>query len=385
MGLKLFKKKIFALKDLGAISLADIGGKVITSIFWLYLVTLLETKDYGIISFYVGIASLAQLISLLGTTNALTVYVSKDVKIQSTFYMISLIAGSISSVIIFIIFQRLDIVLLLLMLIICDSVVSVMIGKKQYAKYASYNLVQKILLVVFGIGFFYTFGVNGIIYGMIVSYGLFIPVFCKHLKETPVNFSLLKDNKKFIVNNYIVMLASGFRRDVDKLIIPPLLGFAALGNYALAIQVYTLLMTFSSTFFKYILPHDATGNQNKRLKKWFILFTILIAFCGVILMPIIVSSIFPKFTETVEIIQIMSLSVIPSTINMIYLSQFLGLEKGKFVLIMTAVQLVTIIIGFVVLGSKFGMIGFAISFVLSATASTACAVYLNHLINKSKL
>ena len=271
------------------------------------------------------------------------------------------------------------------MLIICDSVGGVLIGKKQYAKYASYNLVQKILLVVFGIGFFHIFGVEGIIYGIVVSYGLFIPVFCKHCKETPINFSLLKDKKKFIVNNYIIMLVSGFRRDVDKLIIPSLLGFAALGNYALAIQVYTLLMTFSTTFFKYILPHDAVDNKNKRLKKWFILFTILIAFCGVILMPIIVSNIFPKFTDSVEIIQIISLSVIPSTINIIYLSRFLGLEKGKFILITTVVQFVTLVIGFVVLGSKFGMIGFAISFVLSATVSTACAAYLNHLIDKSKL
>ena len=99
-----FKKKVVALKDLGFVGLADIGGRAISAVFWFYIVTLMSATEYGLLNYYVGIASLAQLISLVGTTNALTVFVSKGIKIQSTFFVISLIASSISAIILFVIF-----------------------------------------------------------------------------------------------------------------------------------------------------------------------------------------------------------------------------------------------------------------------------------------
>ena len=61
----------------------------------------MSVRDYGIINFNFGVASFAQTVALIGSTNALTVYVSKNVKIQSTFFVISLICGSISALVIF--------------------------------------------------------------------------------------------------------------------------------------------------------------------------------------------------------------------------------------------------------------------------------------------
>lgn len=380
-----FKKKIFALKDLGFIGLADIGGRAISAIFWFYIVTLMETAEYGLLNYYVGIASLTQLISLVGTTNALTVFVSKDIKIQSTFFVISLIVSGISSIVLFLIFQRFDMILLLLMLIVSDSVGGVLLGKKHYSAYARYSLIQKLLQVTFGVGFFHMFGFNGIIYGIASSYLLFIPIFYKLGRETKFDVTLIRGKKNFIITNYLVMLTSGFRRDIDKLIIPIILGFAALGNFSLAVQVYTLLMTASMSFFKYILPQDATGNQNKKLKNVVIMFTVILAVIGVIVSPKIISNLFPKYMTTVEIIQIMIVSVIPATINMIHYSKFTALEKSKLVLIITAIQLATLAVGFIILGSIFGMIGIAISFVLSFSAAALCGVYLNRSINNKNV
>lgn len=380
-----FKRKIFALKDLGFVGLADIGGRAISSIFWFYIITLMEATEYGLLNYYVGIAGLAQLIAFVGTTNALTVFVSKEIKIQSTFFVISLIGGSACSIVLFLIFQRFDMILFLIMLIISDSVGGVLLGRKQYSTYTRYNLIQKLLLVVLGIGFYHIFGFDGIIYGMSISYLLFIPLFYKFGKETKINFVLLNGKKKFIVTSYLVMLTSGFRRDIDKLIIPAMLGFAALGNFSLAVQVYALLMTVSMSFFKYILPQDASGNQNKKLKKMVILFTVILVIVGIITTPTIISNLFPKYLETTEIIQIMILSVVPATINLMYYSKFTALERNRPVLLTTMVQLTTIALGFIVLGSAFGMIGIAVSFVLSFTASALCGVYLNRIISDSNV
>ena len=40
----------------------------------------------------------------------------------------------------------------------------------------------------------------------------------------------------------------------------------------------------------------------------------------------------PQYVEAIAIIQIMSVSVIPSTINLMYTSKLLGNEKTKFLL-----------------------------------------------------
>ena len=58
-----------------------------------------------------------------------------------------------------------------------------------------------------------------------------------------------------------------FSKCIDKIIIAPLLGFVILGNFAFAIQIYTILMVVSSVSYKYLVPEDATGKKNKQLKK----------------------------------------------------------------------------------------------------------------------
>ena len=382
---KSFKKKILALRDIGALGIADIGGKAISSIFWFYIINLVSVRDYGIINFNFGVASFAQTVALIGSTNALTVYVSKNVKIQSTFFVISLICGSISGLVIFFVFQRIDTALLLMMLIVGESTSGVLLGKKEFRKYSIYNIIQKILLVALGIGFFYIFGINGIIYGIALSYVVFIPMFYAYFREVKIDLLLLKTNKEFIISSYFLMLISGVRRDIDKLIIPLLLGFTALGNYALALQVYTILMTMSMTFYKYTLPYDAVGNENKKIKQMMTLVTAIISVCVFFLAPIIIPYAFPQFTKSIQLIQIISLSIVPATINLLHFSRFMGMEKTRVVIITISLQVATLVAGFVILGTFFNVIGIAISFLLSAIVSSLCSFYFDRSIRKTEV
>ena len=86
-------------------------------------------------------------------------------------------------------------------------------------------------------------------------------------QNTKINFALLKPRKNFIINNYLMKLSGGFGGQIDKIILAPLLGFSLLGNYSLAIQIFTILIIFSSVVFKYLLPQDASGASNRNLKK----------------------------------------------------------------------------------------------------------------------
>ena len=129
------------------------------------------------------------------------------------------------------------------------------------------------------------------------------------------------------------------------------------------------------------MPNDASGNENKKLKKMIILFSIGLAILGFIIGPIVVTSIFPKFTEAEEVIRIVSISVIPSTISMTYQTKFLGREKGRLVLISSSIWTVTQIIGILILGHYFGVNGVAFSLILGATAAAVYSFFANKTIS----
>jgi len=62
----------------------------------------------------------------------------------------------------------------------------------------------------------------------------------------------------------------------------------------------------------------------------------------------------------------MSLAVIPEAVTMLCMSQMLGQEKSKFILIVKLLSLFTIIVGFIIMGPIFGIVGLAWIFVLAS-------------------
>ena len=362
-----FKNKIIGQKDLASIGFANIVGTGISAIFWLYLASVIEPAEYGEIHYFIAIAALAQIISLIGSSNVLTVYTAKKIKIQATFFFISILAAVASTIVIIVIFFRFDVGLLILGYIIFELVNAVLLGRKAYTEYSKYFLTQKTLMVILGIGFYYLIGFDGILYGFVLSFVPYIALIFREFKETKIDFSLLKSRKGFIANNYVMGLSGGMGSTIDKLIVAPLLGFMLLGNYSLALQFFIVLYMIPMIIYKYLLPQDSSGKSNKKLKQTAVLMSVGIAVLGVVLFPHIIPNFFPKFIETIDAIQIMSIAIIPATISLLYTSKFLGLEKSKFVLISKIIATSILIVGFIILGPIFGIVGLASVFVFTST------------------
>ena len=364
------KLKLTVIKDLGYIGSSNIIGTGISAFFWLYLASLLGAEDFGEIQYYLAIAGVVYLVSSFGAPNTITVYAAKNIKIHSTLLLISLVGGFIAFLVLLGVFQRLDIGLIILGYIIFDLTINYLLGKKLYSRYSKYFLIQRILMLIFGFGFYYVFGLDGIIYGLAISYIPFTIIAYKIFRESEINFPLVKSHGGFIANNYFESCIGGFKGVTDRLIIAPLLGFAILGNYMLAMQVYVVLMIFSTVVFKYLLPQDSTGIPNTRLKINTIFISIGISALSITLSPIVIPQFFPKFEDAVIAVQILSISVVPATIGYIYISRFLGLEKSRFVLIGRIISLSTLILGMITLPTYFGIIGAALAVVLSSCAQT---------------
>ena len=379
---KNLKDKIFAFKGLGMIGSADIIGAIITGIFWLFIATFLEVEEYGQIHYFLGIAGVAYVITLFGTQHTITVYSAKKVNVVSTLFFLSILAGVAAALIVFIIYNEMDVSLLLIAYTINDLSLGYLLGKKLFNNYSKYILTQRMLTFILGFGFYFIFGIEGIIFALALSYIHFLILIYKGLKDSPINFSALKAHSGFIINNYVISVVGGFRGNIDKIIIAPLLGFILLGNVALALQFYVILMVIPQVVFKYTLSHDASGIPTSRVKLWTFLFAIVTCIATIVLSPHLIPLFFEKFADVVIAIQILSIGVIAGTANLFYLSKFLGLEKSKSPLIGLSIQVAITVLGIVILGQMYGIVGIAISYVLASLGNFTYLFFANRLLEK---
>ena len=380
LGIMNFKEKIFGHKDLMSIGIANLLGNGISAIFWFSLAALINPEQYGQIHYFLGIAGMAQLLSLVATTNALQVYVAKNIKIHSTLFFISIIAGIVSSLVVFLFFSRTDASLLVLGYIIFEISNGFLLGKKLFSNYAKFFLTQKILTVILGLGFYFTFGVDGIIFGLVLSYVPYIWIIVNEFRNTRIDFSLLKPRKGFLINNYGINVSGAVGGKLDKLIIAPILGFELLGNYSLAMQFLVILLLLPTTVFKYLLTQDSSGKNTKNLKKNTILTSIGLAVFGIVVLPMIIPVLFPNYIDTVIAIQIISVAIIPSTVGIFYDSKFLSIEKSKFPVISKGIGVFAMISGFLILGPIYGIIGLAVTLVISSCLQTLVVVIASKTI-----
>ena len=364
------------IKDVSAIGGADIFGTAMSAVFWFYLASQIDPSLYGEIFWFLGIAGIFSTIALFGTVNTLTVYAAKKIQIQSTLNFISLSASVILSLIVIVLFPSfftIDIGIILIAYVINTLAIGDLLGRKQYTSYSKYTLVQKGLTLGLGFLFFHLFGYEAIIFALACSYMFYIKRIYSIFTEMKIDFGLIKQRMGFITNNYLAFILTGAvgGGQVDKIIVAPLLGFAILGNYSLALQVINMMMIFPSIFYKYLLPQESSGVKNKKPKIIVIIFSIFMSVLGIFIAPTLIENFFPKFIEAVNAIRIMSLAVIPGSIALILEAQFLGNERSKIVIIGTGISLVFLTIGMIVLGSWFGIIGVAWSLVIATTAKTS--------------
>jgi len=373
------------IKDISAIGGADVFGTAMSAVFWFYLASQIDPSSYGEIFWFLGIAGIFSTIATFGTINTITVYTAKKIQIQSTLNFISLSASVILSFIVIVLFSSfytIDVGIILIAYVINTLAIGDLLGRKQYTGYSKYTLVQKGLTLGLGFLFFHLFGYEAIIFALACSYMFYIKRIYSIFTEMKIDFGLIKQRMGFITNNYLAFILTGAvgGGQVDKIIVAPLLGFAILGNYSLALQVINMMMIFPSIFYKYLLPQESSGVKNKKPKIIVIIFSISISVLGIFIAPTLIENFFPKFIEAVDAIKIMSLAVIPGSIALILESQFLGNERSKIVIIGTSISLVFLTIGMIVLGSWIGIIGVAWSLVIATTAKTSFYLIKNFIL-----
>lgn len=371
------------IKNFSSLAIGETTSTAIGSIFWLYIASILTTSDYGELQFIISLAGLGVGISLLAHSNTVIVYEIKQRGLRGILFLMTLIIGAIVSVVLFIMYSKIELVFLTFGMICAEMAIGYFIGKKLFVRFSIFYISQKLLMVGLAIGLYFFMGLEGIIYGIAISYIPLILLVFSTFKQSTFEFSLLKGKLGFVLNNYFEKLIVFSRKNLDKIIIVPILGFEIVGEFALSIQVFSVMLLFASISFKLLLFKDASGQNSKKFQIIILLVSTIISILGITLLPKIIPIIFPQFTAIIEIIPIVSLAVISNTVILIFSSKFIGNEKSKFVLIGTIIYAVVYLSLITILGSEYGIFGLAMSF-LSSSIVYASYLAIIYKIKKSE-
>jgi len=374
-------KKVEDLLTLGGSNL--ISGLVF-GIFWLYLATIIAKTEYGELGFLLGIVNVGLMISLLGLPQTIMVYEPKKENVFPASFAIILISSTISSIIVYFITQNLVVSILLVGLAIFEIIITGLNSKQLYKKYSIHKILRAPLTVVLALILHSFLGITGILLGYFLTIIPILKELPSFIRNNKFEFSVLKSKISFTIFSYANTLSTVFFQWGDKLVIGTLFGFSLLGSYFFATQYLLLLYVIPTSVHLYLLPQEAEGQKNTKLKIFSVIFAGLISVASIILVPIGIENLLPEYQDSILPIQIMSIGIIPLTISAIQHTQFLGRENSKIVLIGGVIQSGLYLILLVILGQSHGLVGIAYSFLAAVIIRTVFNQFVEkHFQNKS--
>jgi O-antigen/teichoic acid export membrane protein len=375
------KNGIIQLKEISILSSASLITNFIGGLFWMYMASLMGPDEYGQISYFISIALIVASISLFGAGNSLIVFVAKGEKIQSLFFIITITTSVVGSIILFLMFENFGMSIYAIGFVIFTLVISDLLGKKLYVNYAKYLILQRIMMVSIAIPFYFIFGTDGVLVGIALSFLPFIFIIYRDFRQ-PINISFMKLKYKNLLNVYLMDIITLSRGSLDKLIIVPLLGFSLLGNYQLGLQFIVILNIIPMAIYQYVLSHDSSGLPTTKLKILAVSISGLLAIVGALLAPFVVPMLFLEFTESIQIVQILSFSLIPGTITMMYVSKFLGVEKPTYLIVGSIIFLSVQMIGIFGLKDIYGIYGVSFAMILGYLVEVLFFVLIDKFVYK---
>ena len=363
-------KQIKGLRSISQIGAATAGGNAIAAFFWIYMADLMGQEDYGELGYLLSIAAIASTISIVGGQWTMSVYTAKGVRIESSLYFISIITSTVTAIVLYFLFENVGIGVYVIGVVIFNLFVAEILGKKRYKTYSKIFFLQKIILVILAILLYYILGAEGVLLAYGISYLVFTSRIISALRNHEFNFGLLRQRFKFWMFNYIIQLSNSARAQIDILLIGPLFGFTLVGNYFLGLQVVGLFLILPLIIFKYTLPQDSSGSSTKQIKIIAVVASIGFALLGIFVAPEVILFALPEYADTVELIPLLSLAIIPRTVTTMLMSGFLGKENNMHLLVGNLIAFSIIVSGILYLPEYFDIVGLAIAYVLSVTIQT---------------
>ncbi|MFQ6085968.1 MAG: lipopolysaccharide biosynthesis protein [Candidatus Bathyarchaeia archaeon] len=351
------------------------------ALFWFVAANLLQVATYGSITFLFAIGTAAASLSILGLNYTIMTYYPKehdDELLRQSCLLTSLVA-IVASIAIIIWDAFLPESLLILVPYVFATIaflmtVAIELGKRNYLRYLYLYAAYGGLKLVLGVAFYFLYGLPGVIVGFTIPALLMGYRYIGSLRNPDFSFRKVREKLNFTLHSFGSGTVSLLLYYTDKILIRLMFGELVLGLYQLAFQFYLAFSMVPYSLFYYLLPEEAGGRERREVKLLGYLTTVGIVAFGVFGTPWVVRNFFPRFEESVLMVQVASFAIIPATIAQIRSVKYFASEKPRRVLLAYSGALLVELVAFSVLGNLMGTLGLPVALIV--TQSTIALLLL---------
>lgn len=364
------KKIIREELGLAYTTIGSLGSSLLGALLWLILASILTVENYGLVNYYIAVATIAATTTILGLNTTITAYLAKgEEKLTQEANSLTLILG-LASAIILSPFQWTS-AILSATTIFFNMTLAETLGRKNYQEYALLAIGQRTAQITLSLILYYQIGILGIILGYILGNLIFSYRFFQSIKKFTLKFNNLKEKRNFAFHSYGFNLTRTLTTYLDKIIIASLFGYHTLGLYQLGFQFFMFLSMIPASLYQYILPEESGGKNKEEIKIVGLTLSAILAITASITAPYIIEKLFPTFVEATQIVQIMSLAIIPSTIALVQTASLLAKENSRKVFASGIIYLASIITGLSILGRIMDITGLAFAVLIAQIIQAA--------------
>lgn len=359
-------------KGLAYVTFGNTISAIIGALFWLILASILMTESYGKVNYMISLALTLSALSMLGSNTTIITYLAKkEQKVTYQANLLVLISASLVATVVWILIKNIPSSLLIIAMCFFAMTVAELFGRKLYQKYGLIIIGERAMQFVLSFSLYFLIGLEGIIVGYAISALIFSYRYFQSFNKLTFDFSVLRTKLKFMFHSYSIGLSQSITINADKLIIAPIFGFSILGLYQLGFQFLMFLAIIPISLYQYLLPQESSGLERFKVRIGGFILSGMFAIIFIFISPVLIQKFFPNFVESIPATQIMSLGAIPMTLISIMHSRFLGKENSKPVFIGAILYLSVLSVLIYFLGTLFGLIGLAISIVISLSVQSA--------------
>ena len=385
--IKFFKTGIrgFLKTETGLIytTLGNFGSSLLGGVFWLILASLLDVESYGLTNYYIALASVFAAVALLGLDSTVITYMAKGEK-RIWFEANSLLLISGLTVMVVLSFFEWSSGVLSVAMVFFMMALAEALGQKKYCQYAALSIGQRAAQIVLSLVLYAFLGLLGIVLGYFLGNLIFSYRSMMALPNFTLQFSSVKEKRNFALHSYGSNLIKNFTLYLDKMLIAPVFGYFTLGLYQLGFQFFMFLCIIPLSLYYYLLPEQASGKSKTKIKYLGLGLAIIAGLAVFLVTPFLIEQLFPSFSDSVLIVRVMCLAVIPSSVVSICNASFLGRGKSRPVLVAGLIYLGVLVASLFVLGFTFGALGLAATLIIAQTTQASYLLIRSRVENKKE-
>lgn len=370
-------------KNLASFSFLTLGRIISSSssaIFFIVLATLLEPEEYGWVGYLIALAGMSSVVSRFGLPQSVVVYKAKGEKIVANqINLLAIITTSTASIILIFINEFSAFLCLGLSFFVLFQ--HNLVGAKKYKGFLKNSIIRNSLAYTIPFPLYFAFDIPGILIGMAVGNIIGGIGVIKLIKFTQKPFDRLKKIYSVLINNFGISASIDLVRSVDRVLIATVFGFGFTGVYIFIIQILMGLELLPRVLYLFLLSEESSGKKHGKINKLVVLSSGLLTILVIFASPTLIEAIFPNYTEGIMGLQILALSLIPTSISLILSAKMQAKESNK-VGYSAIVRIGSLLFLIWTLGSGYGIIGVSVAVVVSTILNTLILYFLYKTISQ---